>query len=690
MANTIKIKNSGTTSNVPASLEHGELAINYTDGKIFYKNNANTIVEFLNSRDLNSIYDVVITDPVEFQTLEYNGTNWVNSYASNVTFARNDETTTITTGTVVYVSGSTGDHAKVKRADNDADTTSATILGVMASDTAASQNGPIITLGYVDGIDLSVGYTAGDILWLGENGGFTTTKPVAPEHLVFVGIVVRATNNGIIFVAPQNGYELDELHNVLISNTLASGDFLKYNGTVWVNDPINLGTDTVGNYMTDVSAGTGISISHTPSEGSTATITNSGVTGITGTANQISASNSTGSVTLSLPTNITVSGNVTANTNLVSNFSSGDEGGEIALATPQSNTTLSGPVKVDIYQNKIRFFESGGSARGAYIDLTAAGSGASTNLLGTAGAMNYAQTVGTKQSGISSAGTTIVSVSITTSGYPVQVVVTGDVENNSAGGWTVLQLYRGSTAIGNPVHTEGSAGSENVPYALTVIDTPDAGTYTYALKLNNSAGGTFNFGESNGPVITAIELAGRIGATGPAGNISSSVINDLSDVTAPSPSAGQYLAFNGSAWVNSGIVMADITDGQAIASNSSPTFAGLTINGNVSATGSVVDHVSTNQQTASYTLVLTDDGKMVEMNVGSANNLTVPADNTVNFPVGTSIDILQVGSGQTTIVAASGVTINRATGLKLRAQWSAATLIKRAANTWVAIGDLSA
>jgi hypothetical protein len=97
-----------------------------------------------------------------------------------------------------------------------------------------------------------------------------------------------------------------------------------------------------------------------------------------------------------------------------------------------------------------------------------------------------------------------------------------------------------------------------------------------------------------------------------------------------------------------------------------------------------------NPETASYSIVITDIGQIVEMNVGTANNLTVPADNTVNFPIGASIDILQVGAGQTTIVATAGVTINRSTGLKLRAQWSAATLIKRAANTWVAIGDLSA
>jgi hypothetical protein len=61
----------------------------------------------------------------------------------------------------------------------------------------------------------------------------------------------------------------------------------------------------------------------------------------------------------------------------------------------------------------------------------------------------------------------------------------------------------------------------------------------------------------------------------------------------------------------------------------------------------------------------------------------------VAFPIGTTITVLQVGSGQTTI-AGAGVTINGTPGLKLRAQWSSATLIKRATNTWVAIGDLSA
>jgi hypothetical protein len=207
---------------------------------------------------LNDLTDVVITTPAEFQTLEYNGTNWVNAYASVVTYVRNAEATTLTTGTCVYLFGATGDHATVKRADNNSDATSSKTIGLVGASITASNNGPVITRGYVDGINLSTGYTAGDVLWLGEAGAFTTTKPTAPDHLVFIGVVVRATNNGIIYVATQNGYELDELHNVSLPSP-ASGDFLKYNGSLWVADAIDLGTDTTGNYVGTITAGTGVS-----------------------------------------------------------------------------------------------------------------------------------------------------------------------------------------------------------------------------------------------------------------------------------------------------------------------------------------------------------------------------------------------------------------------------------------------
>ena len=101
-------------------------------------------------------------------------------------------------------------------------------------------------------------------------------------------------------------------------------------------------------------------------------------------------------------------------------------------------------------------------------------------------------------------------------------------------------------------------------------------------------------------------------------------------------------------------------------------------------------NLTQNAQTGSYTTVLADAGKLIEMNVESANNLTVPLNSSVAYPVGTQINILQTNTGQTTVVATGGVTINATPGLNLRAQWSSATLIKRATDTWVLVGDLSA
>lgn len=97
------------------------------------------------------------------------------------------------------------------------------------------------------------------------------------------------------------------------------------------------------------------------------------------------------------------------------------------------------------------------------------------------------------------------------------------------------------------------------------------------------------------------------------------------------------------------------------------------------------------QKTASYTLSsLTERDDLIEMGSSSALTVTIPTDATLNFPVGTSIDILQTSTGQVTIAGAGGVTVNATPGLKLRTTWSSCTLFKRAANTWVVYGDLTA
>jgi hypothetical protein len=138
-----------------------------------------------------------------------------------------------------------------------------------------------------------------------------------------------------------------------------------------------------------------------------------------------------------------------------------------------------------------------------------------------------------------------------------------------------------------------------------------------------------------------------------------------------------------------------VSDGSGKVAVSSVTSTELGyVSGVTSAVQTQVDSkttklITTNRQTASYTLVLSDADKLVEMNVGSANNLTVPLNSSVAFPTGTQILLAQYGAGQTTIVATSGVTVRSNGGkLKLNVQYSGATLIKIAENEWYLFGDI--
>jgi hypothetical protein len=106
--------------------------------------------------------------------------------------------------------------------------------------------------------------------------------------------------------------------------------------------------------------------------------------------------------------------------------------------------------------------------------------------------------------------------------------------------------------------------------------------------------------------------------------------------------------------------------------------------------------VALNDQTATYTAVLTDNrNKLVRMNVSTANNFQIPTNASVAFPIGSIINVTQLGTGQTTIQAVtSGTTTITSTGAssaapKLRARYSAASCIKVATDTWLVVGDIS-
>ncbi len=127
------------------------------------------------------------------------------------------------------------------------------------------------------------------------------------------------------------------------------------------------------------------------------------------------------------------------------------------------------------------------------------------------------------------------------------------------------------------------------------------------------------------------------------------------------------------------------------------SFNTITAN-TINVSGNVISHISRVPISSNYTPTvgdISDDGKLLEFYLTSGGTYTIPTNANNPYPIGTQISILQVQSGQVSIVGATGVTINctpQPSGLnggRLRAQWSSATLLKRDTNSWVLIGDLS-
>lgn len=137
-----------------------------------------------------------------------------------IAYVTNDDSVTITKGQPVYAFSGTGDRMTVKRALNTSDATSAQTVGlVFSSSIAANQKGFIMLQGLLDGLNIlpTSTWADGDAVYLGATAGsITKTKPYAPNHLVYLGFVTTASNGsaGRMYVRVQNGYELDELHNV--------------------------------------------------------------------------------------------------------------------------------------------------------------------------------------------------------------------------------------------------------------------------------------------------------------------------------------------------------------------------------------------------------------------------------------------------------------------------------------------
>lgn len=281
----------------------------------------------------------------------------------------NDTALTLTKGQIVYISGAQGNRVAVKLAQADSDANSAHTIGFVAETIAAGGEGWVQISGPMYKLN-TLGTIAGDTVYLSPTtpGLWTTTKPVAPNHLVILGFIERVhATVGSIFIKVDNGYELDELHNVKITS-VANNDILQYDntGSFWKNQPI--GSISVGS-ATNLSGGAAGSLPYQSGAGATTFLS-------IGAANRVLTSSGTGpqwSNSLSGLASIVSTGNITATSLTIHPTLNGKIGANTAWIGENSTAT----VAIGMYQLGSGFtnianinFISGGSAIRSVIACT--------------------------------------------------------------------------------------------------------------------------------------------------------------------------------------------------------------------------------------------------------------------------------------------------------------------------------
>jgi hypothetical protein len=183
---------------------------------------------------------------------------------SSIVYVKSADNAGLTKGTVVYTAGSDGINKTVRLAQANAESTSSKTFGIIAETVSGGEKAFCTTFGNLEGINTSA-FAEGATIYLSPTvaGGLTTTKPSAPNHMVVVGFCLRShATQGVIFVKVQNGFELDEIHDVAIG-TLANNNLLAYESStsLWKNKTfaelgIAAGTGTT-NFVTKWSNATG-------------------------------------------------------------------------------------------------------------------------------------------------------------------------------------------------------------------------------------------------------------------------------------------------------------------------------------------------------------------------------------------------------------------------------------------------
>lgn len=256
-----------------------------------------------------------------------------------------------------------------------------------------------------------------------------------------------------------------------------------------------------------------------------------------------------------------------------------------------------------------------------------------------------------------------------TSGSPLPYSVEQHLININAVA-TNIQLATGYTFTGTNSSTFSPTSSINsrLNNLEASIGTSLGATYVKITPTSNTSGSSSNIITAGSATIIPLIITGAT--------------NQSADLQEWKPSTAVAAKVDSSGKIYS-YSTKDSAPAQVVTVSDTQTLTNKTLN-------SPIQTIGTNAQVASYTLTATDQSKVVEVNSASSTTVTIPDESsTTIFPIGAYIVVLQTGVGQI-VIAGQNFTPNSTPGLKLRTQWSMATLIKRGTNSWVVAGDLVA
>ena len=347
MSNTIRIKRRASgLSGAPSSLKNAELAFNEVDNVLYYgtgtdvNGDANTVI----SIGGDGAFATLAGNQTISGDKTFSGTVSLGSSATASTKSQSDNSTSVaTTAYVDTAIAGVGGSLTIAACSGVADTVTVgtdtlTFAGDTGITTTVSNNQISIDLDDTAVTAASYGTASAVSTFTVDGQGRLTAASDTAIQIATTAVTglqeyIEDTASSMITGATHSGIATtyDDATGTLALNvddfTLTLAGDLSGSATVTnladatltatiAPNSVALGTDTTGNYMSDVAAGTGISVSHTAGEGSTATITNSGVTSISGTTNKIDVSASTGAVTVTLPDSVSLTQDLTVGRNL--------------------------------------------------------------------------------------------------------------------------------------------------------------------------------------------------------------------------------------------------------------------------------------------------------------------------------------------------------------------------------------